>query len=109
MARPTFEQAKLLYTNRYTMDHVPAWARKICINGFFYAPQFRSDAEWFANTKFKGDAGWHGVGSDCQTSGETWPLGEWLEAPYYAGETICADVRAHSRIAAINKVKAGEV
>ena len=91
------------------MDHVPAWARKICINGFFYAPQFRSDAEWFANTKFKGDAGWHGVGSDCQTSGETWPLGEWLEAPYYAGETICADVRAHSRIAAINKVKAGEV
>ena len=85
MARPTFEQAKRLYINRYTMEHVPAWARKICINGLFYAPQFRSDAEWFANTKFNGDAGWYGIGSDCQTSGQTWPMGEWLESPYYTG------------------------
>lgn len=70
------------------MDHVPAWSRQpvdMTIDGkgpSYYAPQFASDREWYENTKFKGEAGWLGVGDDCYTSGQTWPLGHWLDKPF---------------------------
>jgi hypothetical protein len=82
MSRPvTFEQAKARYLMRYTMEHVPQWARQEC-NGRYYAPHFRTDREWYDNTKFKGEDGWLGVGTDCYTTGQTWPLGQWLDKPY---------------------------
>jgi hypothetical protein len=83
--RPTFEQAKARYVHRYTMEHVPAWAQSFStFDGVrkYYAPQFRTDREWYDATKFKGEEGWLGVGSDCYTTGQTWPLGQWLDAPY---------------------------
>lgn len=87
MTRPTFEQAKAQYVNRFTMEHVPAWSRnRPCDHGGtetrYYAPQFRTDAEWYANTLFKGDPGWLGRGTDCFTTGQTWPLGQWLDKPF---------------------------
>lgn len=88
--RPTFEQAKARFIHRYTMEHVPAWAREAPdaqrngdpVRPGWYAPQFRSDREWYDNTSFKGDAGHIGIAGECQTTGQTWPLGEWLAAPF---------------------------
>jgi hypothetical protein len=82
MSRPiSFETACKQYVHRYTMEHVPAWARTPCDNGKFYAPQFRSDREWYENTKFAGE---HELADkkSCYTSGQTWPLGKWLDTPY---------------------------
>lgn len=83
MKRPTFEQAKRAYINRYTMEHVPKWARKICTNGFFYAPQYRTDLEWYENSTFTVEPDWFGTGSDCQSHNQSWPLGQWLDEPFY--------------------------
>lgn len=79
----TLQQAKARYPHRYTMEHVPAWARKACDNGRFYAPQFKTDAEWYAATKFYGESELASR-SHCHTSGQTWPLGQWLDAPFNA-------------------------
>jgi len=76
-----FEQATARYVHRYTMDHVPAWATKPHA-GRYYAPQFRSDREWYEHTKFKGEPGYLGAKGDCYTTGQTWPLGQWLDQPY---------------------------
>ena len=84
----TLAQACAQYPNRYTAEHVPAWASKACEgNGLFYAPQFASDVEWYNNTKFHGEVGHVGKKSDCYTSGQTWPFGNWLSAPYVVGAT----------------------
>ena len=77
----SFERACAQYVHRFTMDHVPAWALKPC-GGRHYAPQFRSDREWYEHTLFRGEPNWIGRGSDCYTTGQTWPLGHWLRAPY---------------------------
>lgn len=83
MSRPlTFEQACARYVHRYTTQHVPAWARQPAPNGKFYAPQFRSDREWYEHTRFYGEEGHIGRRTDCFTTGQTWPLGQWLDRPY---------------------------
>lgn len=78
----SLEQARNRYPHRFTMEHVPAWARVKCDNGKHYAPQYRSDAEWYENTVFPGEPGHYGTRNECNTSGQTWPLGQWLDAPY---------------------------
>jgi hypothetical protein len=83
----SFERACRTYVNRYTMEHIPQWATKGCVASGqlrHYAPQFRTDREWYDNTRFPGESGHHGIGTDCYTSGQTWPLGKWLDAPYSA-------------------------
>jgi len=77
-----FVRACALYVHRYTMDHVPAWSRTTAPNGRHYAPQFRSDREWYEHTRFHGEPGHFGRRSDCYTTGQTWPLGQWLDAPF---------------------------
>lgn len=81
------EEARRKYVHRYTMEHVPQWARqRPCDPGGtetrYYAPQFRTDREWFENTVFPPN---HPAGprvTDCYTNGQTWPLGQWLDKPY---------------------------
>lgn len=83
--RPTLAEARARYTNRYTLEHVPSWARVVNPgNGKFYAPQFVSDAQWYENTTFPGEPGHLGIGQDCFTTGATWPRGQWLDAPLSA-------------------------
>lgn len=92
--RPTLAVACARYINRYTVDYVPAWTRTPCEgNGKFYAPQFASDSEWYENTKFPGEPGHHGMGDDCYTSGQTWPLGNWLDAPFVEGQAKPTAIR----------------
>lgn len=79
------EQAKRVYPHRYTMGHVPAWAKnRPCDSGGtetrYYAPQYRSDQEWFENTLFPPNNPFHK--SDCYSSNPTWPLGKWLDKPF---------------------------
>ena len=80
--RPSFEAACRTYVHRFTMEHVPSWASGQPIVGKFYAPQFRTDKEWYDNTTFPGEAGHLGGRRHCHTSGQTWPLGKLLDAPY---------------------------
>lgn len=80
MAKLAFNLACAQYVHRFTMEHVPQWA-KLPLRGRYYAPQFRTDAEWYANTIFPPDPGCYND-TDCHTSGMTWPLGQWLSFPY---------------------------
>lgn len=82
--RPSFEQACSRYVHRFTMDHVPEWARMVREDGTFYAPQYRSDREWYDNTLFPGEAAYPFGKRDtsCFSTGATWPLGQSLAKPY---------------------------
>ena len=83
MARTvSFTEACQRFTNRYTMEHVPGWARQPMPNGKYYAPQFRSDREWYDNTLFKGE---HEMADakHCWTQKWTFPLGLFLETPFH--------------------------
>ena len=75
----SFDQAKLDYPHRFTCEHVPQWAKKPCDgNGKFYAPQYKSDAEWYENTRFNGESPL-ADSTFCFSSGPTWPRGQWLD------------------------------
>lgn len=76
--RPTFEEACSQFIHRYTMEHIPEWAKHPADNGKFYAPQFNSDIEWYENTKFYGEDPICGR-NECYSTNQTWPLGKWLE------------------------------
>lgn len=88
-----FEQAIAAYVHRFTMEYVPAWAkgrRPADDTGSetrFYAPQYRSDREWFENTKFPPNNSFALSSRDtsCYSSGQTWPCGQWLDAPFVSG------------------------
>ena len=89
----SFEQAKAQFVHRFTMEHVPAWTQKPVAftaspdspdNGpRYYAPQFRTDKEWYDSTAFPGE-GEMASRTHCYTSGQTWPLGQWLPEPFKA-------------------------
>lgn len=79
----SFSEAKRRYTNRYTMEYVPAWARgEGPGNGKYYAPQYSTDREWYDNTVFPGEGNLPEQEGHCMTMNASWPLGEWLEEPY---------------------------
>jgi hypothetical protein len=79
----SFEEAKQLYVHRYTMEHVPNWAKgNPCPNGKYYAPQYRSDKEWYDNTLFPGEGHISKRSEHCESSNQSWPLGQWLNYPY---------------------------
>ncbi len=80
--RPSLDQARQEYPNRYTQEHAPLWAARQAPNGKYYAPHFRSDLEWYQHTKFPGEDGWIGISTDCYTTNQTWPLGQWLDQAY---------------------------
>lgn len=79
----TFEEAKARYVHRFTMEHIPAWARERQPDGTYYAPQYRSDREWFENTLFPPENPFSK--KDCHSERQTWPLGMKLKAPYVEG------------------------
>ena len=81
MARPSLQTAQQNYPHRYTMEHIPLYARTQCRNGKYYAPQFRTDAEWYAATRFPGEKGIPRDQDHCETGPATWPLGQWLDKP----------------------------
>lgn len=76
----SFAKAKQQYPHRYTLEHVPQWASKPCPgNGKFYAPQYKSDQEWYERTEFPEPGSQEAY---CFSSNPSWPLGQWLEKPY---------------------------
>ncbi len=77
----TLAQAQERYPHRYTGDHKPAWANKPAPNGKRYAPQYRSDREWFDNTRFPEEMNKDArklLKGACQSSNPSWPSGQWL-------------------------------
>ena len=82
MARAiTLNEARNKYPHRYTLEHVPAWARKAREDGTYYAPQYRSDAEWYENTTFPGEGHIPKRSRHCESTGCTWPMGQALTQP----------------------------
>lgn len=88
--RLSFTEATARYVHRFTGDHVPQWARRPH-KGRYYAPQFASDREWYDHTRFPGELGYLGLVPDCYTTGHTWPIGHWLEAPFIKGQITQRD------------------
>ena len=82
--RPSFETACAQYVHRFTMEHVPNWARIPRPDGSFYAPHFATDREWYAHTLFWGESPLADA-HHCHTSGQTWPLGKALNTPFAKG------------------------
>lgn len=79
----SFERATSRFVHRYTMEHVPHWAHNPSPRGKYYAPQYRTDQEWYENSSFPGDSDWIDIGQDhCHSANQSWPLGQWLDAPY---------------------------
>lgn len=83
----TLEQARNQYPHRFTAEHVPHWAKTPLEGGKHYAPQYRTDAEWYANTAFPGEPN-HPLPGDhaCYSTGQTFPFGLWLAEPYRKGK-----------------------
>lgn len=81
----TLDKARAQYVHRYTMEHAPSWASSPAPNGKYYAPQYRTDAEWYARSYFPGEKD-HPLGEyhggSCHSADQTWPLGHWLEEPF---------------------------
>lgn len=84
MSRPSFEEACSQYVHRYTMEHVPSWALGPISDGKFYAPQYRSDREWYDSTVFPGESHFPvAMGlKHCWSKSPTFPLGYWLDGPF---------------------------
>lgn len=80
----TLANARAKYVNRFTMEHTPQWARELRTDGMYYAPHYRSDTEWYANTSFPGENGVSIQAKHCESNGQTWPLGQSLAEPYLA-------------------------
>jgi hypothetical protein len=73
------------------MEHVPVWARKRPVDDdgtatWYYAPQYRTDREWYENTVFPGEVreGYSVIpgSKQCYSYRLTWPLGQKLDEPY---------------------------
>lgn len=86
MTRPTFQQACARYVHRFTMQHVPEWARapltlKDGTNGY-YKPQHATCREWYDSTVFPGEADHKARGGDRShcISTPTWPMGSGFAA-----------------------------
>lgn len=83
MRKLSLAKAQAQYVHRYTMEHKPTWA-ELPHNGRYCAPQYRSDQEWYDHTLFPGERGHPFPGEDsCYSTGATWPMGTWLDKPYY--------------------------
>jgi hypothetical protein len=95
----TLAQAKSQYPHRFTMEHVPDWAKRSFhqqgtpltrnpnADKEWCAPQYRTDQEWYDNTVFPGESDSEGRVVDrrekhCYTHSQTWPLGQRLDKPY---------------------------
>ena len=96
----TLATAQAQYPNRYTLEHIPTWAkRRPCDSGgtstLYYAPQYRTDTEWYENTVFPGEGGKPKRDDDCFSSNQSWPCGQWLERPiHHTVRTECGHGRA---------------
>ena len=94
MSRPiSLEKAKQQYPHRYTLEHLPAWARKPhhdqSTNEFvgYYKPQYKTDLEWYENTAFPGENGIGKRETYCQSNNMSWPLGQgFSDVPCVKGQ-----------------------
>ncbi len=91
----TLQQAKAQFTHRFTMEYVPHWAHRPMANGKFYAPQYRTDQEWYDNTQFPGEGDSAADGEFCVSNNQTWPLGRTLRSAY-ARTTMTTPVQSAS-------------
>lgn len=83
MKRPiSFDQAKNLYVHRFTLEHLPEWAKRPhydeTTNEFigYYMPQYRTCKEWYDNTIFPGEDWLDRREKFCVSGNQTWPLGK---------------------------------
>lgn len=74
--RPSFEQACRQYPFRFTMEHIPHWAKRPSVAGWWYAPQYRTDREWYDNTTFDPE------GMHCESTNQSWPMGQRLDGRF---------------------------
>lgn len=77
----SFEAACKRVTDRFTTEHVPGWAGKVCPNGYYPGPHFGSDREWYNKTEFIG-FNTKAARQYIREGKPSYPLGKWLEKPF---------------------------
>jgi hypothetical protein len=87
----SFKEACARYVHRYTLQHIPQWAKSPMPNGKYCAPQYLTDQEWYDNTLFPPHAlSMSKKDTSCYSNGQTWPLGMTLEAPLINSKAIAS-------------------
>lgn len=78
-------EAKKQFINRFTMEHIPQWAidkptpaHSGGTANWFYAPQYKTDLEWYENTIFPGEENLAKNSAYCESKNPSWPLGQTL-------------------------------
>lgn len=101
----SFNQACAAYIHRFTMEHIPEWAKEQGPDGKFYAPQYRTDQEWYDNTKFPPHNPHARSAKDTSawSTGQTWPLGRWLDTPYKSPNPPATPVMEQSGVKSSGK------
>lgn len=91
MSRPSFEEAKRIWTNRFTCEHIPEFGmfpREIEGRLYYPAPEFISDEEWYEKTSFFGEFTYvpplKGQKNIPQSGRQSYPFGRWLTKPFKA-------------------------
>lgn len=77
----SYEEARRRYTKRFTMEHMPAWAKKRLPNGKYPAPKYANDLEWYTRTEFIGE-GTLNVSRYIRENQPSYPIGRYLPKPY---------------------------
>lgn len=94
----SFEKALAISDGkRFTCEHLPRWyqwaAKRNGVIAKYYAPQFRTDREWYDNTVFYGEPGHFGSEISYHSINYTWPMGIWLDKPYrIPGQRVRLDI-----------------
>lgn len=106
----TLAQAQRQFPHRFTMEHVPQHAtRPVTLTRgatpVYYAPQYASDQEWYDNTIFPGEETMPRRGRWCNSLNQTWPLGQWLDAPYQVNRQAQRDA-VFARTSMLNAINA---
>jgi hypothetical protein len=86
----SFEEAKRRYPHRFTMEYVPAWSHhplppRADGTERHYAPQYRTDREWYDKTLFPGEGHVSRRDRHCYSAGQSFPVGLFLTEPYRMG------------------------
>lgn len=78
----TKARALAIFSNRYTGQHKPCWARALRPDGTAYPVQFADDADWLAHSTFtvRDDGTLSSTFSHCD-SNPTWPNDPGLRRP----------------------------
>lgn len=77
----SIDEARRRFVKRFTLNHIPHWAKHKLPNGKYPGPRYESDQHWYATSEFIG-FGATGVRKYIREGKPTYPVGRFLDAPF---------------------------